>query len=297
MALRTAKKDQDEESVGNEVPDGDRPVRLRELTDRLGELGQLLDKTNRQVVAYLVERESQVAAAEEGGLSEKLDALIDQLAGTVAGEGPEDPLGEVLCQIRDGNSQQHMALADGIRQLQQRLDAGLQELADRLRMDEPDEPDESAAGPAANANWQRAILGAELAEKPGLDSQRLRLLDGTLAGDPDACSLVGQLLIFRSAAADKMPPLLKDLGEAFYRWQPKTRAAADPMEEALVDWLRRTLQEAGIPNTIELVHPGERFDAARHTAAARGVEITEARGWIVLRDNGKVYTKAQVAVR
>ncbi len=69
------------------------------------------------------------------------------------------------------------------------------------------------------------------------------------------------------------------------------------MEQALVAWLKRACEAAGIPNTIELVHPGERFDSARHTAATRGVEITEVRGWIVLRDNGKVYTKASVAVR
>ena len=50
-------------------------------------------------------------------------------------------------------------------------------------------------------------------------------------------------------------------------------------------------------NTIELVHPGERFDSTRHNASKRGVEITQVLGWIVLRDNGKVYTKASVAVR
>ena len=50
-------------------------------------------------------------------------------------------------------------------------------------------------------------------------------------------------------------------------------------------------------NTIELVHPGERFDSTRHNASQRGVEITQVLGWIVLRDNGKVYTKASVAVK
>ena len=50
-------------------------------------------------------------------------------------------------------------------------------------------------------------------------------------------------------------------------------------------------------NTIELVHPGQRFDSMRHNAAERGVEITQVFGWIVLRDNGKVYTKASVAVK
>ena len=85
--------------------------------------------------------------------------------------------------------------------------------------------------------------------------------------------------------------------EAFYRWQPKTAATANPMEDALVAWLTETMQDTGIGNTIELVHPGERFDSTRHSAASRGVEIAEVQGWIVLRDNGKVYTKAAVSAK
>jgi len=71
------------------------------------------------------------------------------------------------------------------------------------------------------------------------------------------------------------------------------------METALAAWLKETCAEAGIANIIELGNPGERFDSTRHTASTRGggVEITEVLGWIVLRDNGKVYTKATVAVR
>ena len=94
-----------------------------------------------------------------------------------------------------------------------------------------------------------------------------------------------------------MAPLLKEIGEAFYRWQPKAQPGANRMEDALVAWLQRACEDAGIGNSIELVDPGERFDSSRHSADGRGVEIIEVRGWIVLRDNGKVYTKATVAVR
>jgi hypothetical protein len=69
------------------------------------------------------------------------------------------------------------------------------------------------------------------------------------------------------------------------------------MEEALVACLHRRCEAAGIGNSIELVYPGERFDSARHNATSRGVEITEVHGWIVLRDNGRVYMKASVSVR
>ena len=46
--------------------------------------------------------------------------------------------------------------------------------------------------------------------------------------------LAGQLLVFQSAPAERLPQLLKDLGEAFYRWQPKATPGTNPLEEALV---------------------------------------------------------------
>ena len=147
------------------------------------------------------------------------------------------------------------------------------------------------------ADWQRAILGRALAEQPGLESERQQLFAALLGGEPAACGLAGQLLVFQSASAERMPPLLKDIGEAYYRWQPKSRPQPSVFEQALVRALQRTCEAAGIANTIELVGPGERFDSTRHNASMRGVEITEVHGWVVLRDNGKVYTKAAVSVR
>ncbi len=162
-------------------------------------------------------------------------------------------------------------------------------------------PGASAAATRADklpaGDWQRAILGRELAEQPGLEAERQQLLAGLLRGEPAACGLAGQLLVFQSASVEKMPPLLKDVGEAFYRWQPKTHVQPSVLEQALVRSLQRTCEAAGISNTIELVGPGERFDSTRHNASMRGVEITEIHGWVVLRDNGKVYTKAAVSVK
>ena len=220
----------------------------------------------------------------------KISTLPDQTAGSA-----QEKLSPELMQLRDGINQQFGNMSEGIQYLQQQFDAGMQNLAEQLAPEQPEEP--AAATAAGMADWQQALLGVDLAELPGLEAYRYRLLEGVLQGNEGACALVGQLLTFRSAMTDKMPKLLKDLGEAYYRWQPKTRPGSDPMETALVDWLKETLKDAGISNTIEVVHPGERFDSTRHNAATRGVEITEVRGWIVLRDNGKVYTKAAVAVQ
>ena len=340
MALWPARREQNEDRVRLEIPDvpqpagdeaapaGDAPGQLEQLCARLDQLGELLGQTNRQLLTYLVDRESKTTALTASARSaaasaEKIDSLaaqLDQLdaklkspggtAHPVAGDAAppavrgtvQDPSAAALSQFCDGVNRQFAVLADCVQKLQERMDAGLQGLADRLGPKEPQQPAPGpavapAVVPACGDDWQRALLGADLAEYPGVDFQPRQLLAGVLEGDAGACSLLGQLLVFRSARTDKMPPLLKDIGEAYYRWQPKNRPGSEPMEEALAAWLKETLQEAGIANTVELVEPGERFDSSRHTASTRGVEITEVRGWVVLRDNGKVYTKASVGVR
>ncbi len=353
--------------------DGDALVAL---TQRLENLGQLLDEAKEQVTSYLLHRESQSSGdsssnalarkvealaerLEQGsggrGLDQKLDALygkIDQLANAIprggaagaasAGEGGgsgvseatlksavrpmaekidglKEALVSAITKLRDAHSEQHNAQSAGIRQLgemmspylnamaqylpaiqqqvvaaQQHADAGLRTIVDILR---PPQSAPDSAGAAVGGDWQEALLGGELAHNPALNADTNRLLNGVRSGDPGACGLVGGLLLFRAAAADKMPPLLKDIGEAFYRWQPKTSNRPSELEKALADWLMRACDQAGMANTIELVNPGERFDSLRHNASRAGVEITQVLGWIVLRDNGKVYTKAAVAVK
>lgn len=232
-------------------------------------------------------------------LAHKLDAIDAQLRALGqrnGGAAAAEALGAGLAQLRDGLGSQLTALVEGVQQLHERLDLPVAYLTEHLR---PPDSDEAKETPASSADWQRAIFGSELVGKANLDFHRQQLLSGALEGNPEAAAFVGQLLVFRSAPTEKLPTLVKDLGEAYYRWQPKRRAGAgnNPMEQALVDWITETLQDAGIPNTIELVHPGERFDSTRHTATSRGVEITEVRGWVVLRDNGRVYTKALVDVK
>jgi hypothetical protein len=65
----------------------------------------------------------------------------------------------------------------------------------------------------------------------------------------------------------------------------------------LADWLNELTEAAGLPNSIQLVRPGDRFDSNRHVARGRGVKIVAVHGWVVLRDNQRVYTKANVSVQ
>jgi len=283
---------------------------LHALTNQLTKLGQLLDQANGQLSAYLVRRESQAAAgpigkSEAGTVTEHVDALAKRLeelnakvdalgeaAGAAAGPAP-DTLTAAIVQLSDAINEMKESLAGAFRQLRKRVDDGLAELAGYLR---PAKPEEPASGDAGD-DWARTILGPALAEDPALGFQRQQFLNGALQGEAGARALAGQLLVFQSAPPEKMPALLKEIGEAYYRWQPKRAPGANEMEEALAAWLQRACDRAGILNTIELVHPGEHFDSTRHTAVGRGVEISEVFGWIVLRDNGKVYTKASVAVK
>jgi hypothetical protein len=204
-------------------------------------------------------------------------------------------IGELIPQYFNALPQYFTAIQQQVVAAQQHADAGLRAIIDILRP--PQQEASASADAAVGGDWQEALLGGELAHNPALNLDKNQLLNGVLSGDPGACGFVGSLLLFRAAAADKMPPLLKDIGEAFYRWQPKTSNRPSELEKALVEWLMRACDQAGMANTIELVNPGERFDSLRHNALRAGVEITQVLGWIVLRDNGKVYTKASVAVK
>ena len=237
---------------------------LEELTRRYGQLNAALEQANQQVLAYLIERSqagggplaekldalarkidrlgggpatASTSAAASGGdasskavsgsVLEKLDQLDAKFKALGEKAAAIDALKEAfvptLVKVRDGLSEQHAALGGGIRQVQQQFDEGLRALAAMLQpvIAHFQPPPEA---PALTGDWQEAVLGRDLAEHPGLNYQRQRLLSGFLQGEPAACSLVGQLLVFRSSPAEKMPTLLKDIGEAYYRWNPRRAA-------------------------------------------------------------------------
>ncbi len=280
---------------------------LQQVIGHLADLGRLFENANRQIVDYLVRRDcdrsgESPSSAESGlaghvaQLAAKVEYLARLLPAAPAAAAPPwtgasaEPFRELLGPIReklDILDQQNTALYQTLEQLRSQMDSGVQSLAELLV------PPPQKDTPALSGDWLAAILGPQLADT---DAGR-RLLEGVLAGENAAQGLAGQLLVFRSATPERLPQLLKDVGEAYYRWSPKTKPGQNPFEDALAGYLQRTCESAGIYNQIEVVHPGQRFDAARHTAASRGVEIVEVLGWIVLRDNGKVYTKAAVEVR
>ena len=151
--------------------------------------------------------------------------------------------------------------------------------------------------PVVGDDRETFLLGTELRNSLEVAQERQELLNDLFAGEPAATLLVGLLMVFRASPGEKLPMLLKDIGEAYYRWQPLKADRPSRLEAFLVDWLSRSCQNAGIPSRISLVRPGERFDSARHYASMPGVEVIRVSGWIVLREDGKVYSKARVTAK
>ena len=141
------------------------------------------------------------------------------------------------------------------------------------------------------------FLGEELCGVAALASTREQFVRDVMDGVDAARTFAAQMMLVQSATVDQMPELLKHVGEAYYRWRPRTSPVEDTFEKALANWLTRRAESVGLRNTIQLVRPGERFESSRHLAEGRGVEIVAVHGWVVLRDGNKVYTRANVSVR
>ncbi len=149
------------------------------------------------------------------------------------------------------------------------------------------------SGGGDGGNWSQIVFGEQLSVDPAVSYLSGTLISDVHAGDNDAVGLMGHLMDFRSAALERKPKMLKDIGESFYRWKPTDDAT---LRDALIVWLHAVLDSIEIGNRIAIVQVGDRYDMQRHNAKERGVEVSDVFGWIVLRENGKVYSKASVSV-
>jgi len=141
------------------------------------------------------------------------------------------------------------------------------------------------------------LLGDELCGDAALAADRSELLAGVQSGDIAAIGLASRLMLVQVAAKAELPPLLKEVGEAYYRWRPKNTDVSDVFEETLVETMHKRIADVGLRNSIEVVQPGDRYETSRHVTPDRGVEVSDVRGWAVMRENGKALTKANVGLR
>lgn len=282
----------------------------------------MVEDAQKQIAEYLLKREAEFrsgggeAVAAGGGASLEPRAVTQLMAPVI---DRLDAIGEMLASggvPGGGGAVDTSALEKFVTERFNRLEGFLtgNPPAALEGVPEREEPRQEAAQPADNyshsgfqqqpqqhgrddAAWEEAVFGPYLAANPALAAYRQSLLQGIRHGDMNSRYFAGVLMMFQAAAAEKMVLLLKDLGEAYYRWSPKRGIDPDAMEVSLREFAIQACERAGLPNSIELVHPGQRFDSGRHNATSRGVEIVNVLGWVVLRGNGSVYSKAAVDVQ
>ena len=332
MAIFGGKKPDDQPNPEVNISDPDASSAdsgLAELTAHLSSLQETLQQTESQVA---VSKHADERTKSTDERLEQIASQLNEIAQKVGGApvpapasestsapaeksttdaAPAADLGPLLQQVKEGLTSQFEGVANevtqsqqqlqqhvnsGLSQVYQHLDSKLTEIVNILRPPQPEVQEQKTIGD--DADWQVAILGPELTADPSLENYRRHLLEGVITGNEGARTFAGQLLVFRSARTDALPQMLKLLGEAFYTWLPKSTQDHNPMEQALVQWVNDYCYNAGIGNTIEVITPGERFDTQRHTPTNRsgGVEIQVVRGWVVVREGGRVYTKATVDV-
>lgn len=227
----------------------------------------------------------EVVRGDLGVLYEQLDLLVK----TVIGEPPPEPPITPAEHAPSTAPVQPAAAPSAAPQAAEPASAGGGGFASRLLA--------ATAGPRDDGGgWESVVFGDDLAADPAIALGRQEVVEGLKQQEPAAMAFAGALLEVRSATDDRVPQLLKDVGEAYYRWQP-VDGGGDGLRDALIRWLETKCDAIGAGNRIELVRVGDRYDSTRHNAKARGVEVSQVHGWVVLRDNGKVYTKASVAVR
>jgi len=280
---------------------------MRDLAQLAGQLGRVQEK----VAARRQEVDTPRAAAGDRGRDDleralaRIEHKIDGLTGlvSVSNQGSTSVVPE-----EDPN--RPGGWGGDLEAREAALDALLAALAPRLGRLSSEAPQPVPAGTTSSgpgfsgdvagdlaARWAMVILGEDLWSNPEIEADRRRLLESFLNRDPAACTLAGCLLLFHAAPAERIPQLIKDLGEAYYRWQPRVTEAVTPFESALSGWAVKAGESAGVRNRIELVRPGSRFNPQQHKALERGVEVTQALGWVVLREDGSVFQKASVAVK
>jgi hypothetical protein len=157
-----------------------------------------------------------------------------------------------------------------------------------------DRPGSIAISGGEGANWSQILFGENLHAQPSIPHLSGSLLSDIYAGDHGAVALAGQVMTFRTGTVEQKARLLKDVGEAFYIWKP---LGDDSLLQPLIAWVHAELDAVQLGNRIMVVQVGDRYDMQRHNAKQAGVEVAEVYGWVVLRDNGKVFSKANVAVR
>ncbi|HEV7283116.1 MAG TPA: hypothetical protein VGN57_23115 [Pirellulaceae bacterium] len=226
---------------------------------------------------------------------EPLNQALRRVDRRLAARTQQEELSRSAASTDDRDDSATAAISDGLERLQETFERRFEAMERRLG--ELSVVQEPSGDQRTDDEWKRLILGQELCDDPALAAGREQLFAALWNGDEDARSFAAHVSLALAANQERLPPTLKDLGEAYYRWRPRTSSVEDPWERGLVAWVGRRCLSEGLRNSVELVVPGERFDPRRHQADDRGGgRVASVLGWVVLRDNGNVYARAKVGL-
>lgn len=269
---------------------------LAKLHDELQAVRERLDSSERQLFAYLQRQRPEGPVASDNPeiqaeLKGQIATLTKQLANFAA-----QRLKEFQTIAQDELTAFRAAMREDLQAVRAAAETPL-DLPDTAILPAIKSSASAPGGELAAESWLTAVFGGLLASNADLTGELQQIVDSAGGGNDAARQLVGSLLLLQSSGVDRAPNLLKDVGEAFYRWRPKTIDNYDPLERGLLAAVQHRCEVLSLPNVVELVRPGDRFDSARHTSRERGLEVAEVQGWVVLRDQGKVLSRALVILR
>jgi hypothetical protein len=153
---------------------------------------------------------------------------------------------------------------------------------------------ELATDDSFNPQWH-GLLGDALMHDSEIADYSRQLIAAACDNIQPALALLARLMLFRAASNEERPPLLREIGESYYRWACFFGVEPEAWRDALTLWLVQDCADTALAPTIELVHVGDRLDSTRHHTSSPGTAVIGVSGWIVLRANGTVYTKAHVS--
>ncbi|MBI5760751.1 MAG: hypothetical protein HZA46_19705, partial [Planctomycetales bacterium] len=216
--------------------DHDDVAALQSLQRDFQKLSRRFDQAGDELARYLSGRRTSGSAGESvefaivaEAWTKRLDELasrLDRIESSLQEKHELTP--EALEPIVSACRQIGKMLQKGFEEQQTRMERVRSELNACLNQIQqqltPPPTDPAESSPAADV-WRTALFGEALAADADLATRLDGVCDNVISGDSAASTLVGQLLIYRHAATERRPQLLKDLGEAYYRCFPKTEDA------------------------------------------------------------------------
>lgn len=189
----------------------------------------------------------------------------------------------------------------------ERADGGLEQVLKRLESIEEgvsalreapnveEESDTFVEPPPMVEPLASVLMGDALRADKTLTPVWEQLTSQVLVGESTACQLGAFLMLFHRGALEECHKWIQAIGESWYRWAGEENGEA---KQALINWLNQECVRRNVPLRVEEVRSGVRFDSDRHIAVGQpGRDVYGVQGWLVLREDKSIFSKALVDSR